>query len=513
MPLRKQSERSAKSRSTAWADKSQRNYSKLVFWSVLAGLFGLALIWSVSRDQSPSITLDLSQGVTPVIEEINSSTSLRQLREVRDEASALLQNADFLQLRPLLEVVDSATSRLEGLERSPEKRTACLLAQLNALTDLDRLALGSSGELQWHQRRLMRIGNERTRDPAPPVRRAARRCQLLAFQLQLQESQRPLPDLESFSKLLADVVNENQGDLELLTLIEGVWQRSPTSPEYLPQLEQLTNLIQEQLQSSQDPATANRIKGLGERYWMVAWKLREKTEQAVLEQDQSKLAELQRAALQLLGSNPTNDGISVALKLAAALEGNGMFEAAKEIQAACQQLTATQATPEELAECHRLAEESLQRIELIGQSPALQLDTLRTNPVSDSELASNSPDEEAPAGTVILQFFGSGEELETLETFCRNLQALRPKGYRLLLVPCDLPPEEVDRLLLVDNLYRFETVTPSAAQALQRSLHQSATPRTMVFKTGKLVFSGLPNRRLYLELEQEAFTKPNDRNQ
>lgn len=506
MSLLKRTKRHDNRKPAAWAKTNNRNYSRLVFWLVLLGLIAFALIWSVSRDRAPVIALKLSDDFTPVIAQVNASSSLRQLRTVRDDASELLQTAGKTEIRPLLEVVDAATTRLAVLERNPEKQKASRLAQLDAFTELDRIKQGSQGELLWHRERFSKLAAERVSDPELEVRRAARRCQLLATQLQLNETRSPLEDLQSFDELIRSIVSEHPGDQELLALIEQVWERSPATPEHLPQLEQLTRVIEERFLSSNHPETIDRGKGLGERYWMVAWKLREKTEQAVLEQDATKLEELQRAALQLLRSNPTNEGIGVAQRLAAALEGNGMLEAATEILNTCRQLSATRASPRELAECHRLAEESLQRIQLIGQSFELELETLEATP-ERSSLTSGSSGQPPAYHTVILQFFGSGEELTALETFCGNLKALGPKGYRLVLVPCNLKPDEVDRLLLAEGQYRFETLTAEAVTSVQQALHQTATPRTIIIKNGKLSFSGLPNRRLYLDLEREAFTE------
>lgn len=502
--------RSRKSGADDFSTEPKQAITLPTFFLIVLGLLAAAGVWSVSRNRTGPIVIDLVDNGSGTIADVQRSNSWNRLSEAATEVRSRLEGKSPRDAWSLLQVLEAIAIRQAEVGTTEEQRTT---AMANRLLALQGLAAADSDRESLLQRtaELSTLSTRYKDDPSDELSRQAFRCAFVASQLTLRDGVADEEDSQRLVLLIPSWISQAAKrfpeDVEITRSIGDLLGSYPNVTERDAQVKTIVEAIEAAYRSSANPQIVEWANTLAVKQFFEEFGVVRQLADTLLG-DTSRLDQLQATAERLLASQPTPVALQTALELAQFLEG---FEQPDRARKVLEQLVALEPTVsadsassigKTRASISSDAQRMLARQDLFGQSPELALQ------LADGTTCSR---EEVAESVIFLMFYRTANDLESCADQLGVLLRLQAQGLRLFLVGPQLSAEDRNQLSFAIFKRAADAglpwVAPDQHQELQETFKVTYTPFPVILDRGEVVSLGTPVNRGLIWLEKRLFDK------
>lgn len=502
--------RSGKSGAEEFSTKSKQAITLPTFFLIVLGLLAAAGIWSVSRNRTGPIVIDLVDNGSATIADVKRSKSWSRLEEAAAELRSRLEGKTPKEVWSLLQILEAVAIRQTEVASTEEQRATAMANRLMALQGLAAADPDRESLLQ-RTAELSTLSTRHKDDPSDDLSRQAFRSAFVASQLTLRDGVADEEDSQRLVLLIPSWISQAAKrfpeDVEITRAIGDLLGGYPGVTERDTQVKTIVEAIETAYRGSPNPKIAEWANMLAVKQFFEEFGVVRQLADTLLG-DTSRLDQLQATAERLLASQPTPVALQTALELAQFLEG---FEQPDRARKVLEQLVAlepavtadgTSATGVNGVSISSDAQRMLARQDLFGQSPDLELQ------LADGSTCSR---EQVVESVVMLMFYRTADDLQSLADQLGVLYRLQAQGLRLFLVGPQL--SEKDRGQLAIAMFKgtaspgLPWIAPPQSEELAETFRVTYTPFPVILDRGRVVSLGTPVNRGLIWLEKRLFDK------
>jgi hypothetical protein len=480
------------------------------FLLIVFGLLAAAGIWSVSRNRTGPIVIDLVDNGSATIADVNRSKSWSRLEEAATELRSRLEGKSPQEAWSLLQILEAVALRQAQLATSEAQQTSALANRLQALQGLSAADQDRESLLQ-RTAELSTLSTRHKDDPNDELSRQAFRSAFVASQLTLRDGVADEEDSQRLALLLPSWISQAAKrfpeDVEITRAIGDLLGSYPVVSERDAQVKSIVEAIEASYRESPNPQIANWANMLAVKQFFEEFGVVKQLADTLLG-DMSRLDQLQQTAERLLASQSTPVALQTALELAQFLEG---FEQPDRARKVLEQLVALEPatsvdagddSDKQRESAFVAARRTLARQSLFGQTPELTLKLADGKTCAQEELAQS---------VVVLLFYRTVDDLQSLADQLGVFHRLQAQGLRLFLVGPKLSDEDRGRLSVAISeratALSLPWLEPAQSAELLETFQVTYTPFPVILDQGKVVSLGTPVNRGLIWLEKRLFDK------
>ncbi len=474
------------------------------FILIVLVLLASAGIWSVTRNRTGPIVIDLVDNGSATIAAAQRSNSWNRLDEAAQEVRSRLEGKKPAESMSLLQILEAIADRQTKLAESDRQKTTALA---NRLLALQGLAAGETDRELMLQRtaELSTLSTRYKNDPDDDLARQALRCAFVASQLTLRDGVADEEDSHRLVLLITawirDAAERFPTDVSLTRAIGDLLNSYPAVSEREAHMKAYIEAVQIGYGRSQVSEISEWANYLAVKQFFDEFGVVRQLADTLLG-DASRLQSLQDAAEKLLTTQLSPVSVQTSLELAQFLEGVDQPSRAQSVLEKLLALDLSSLPEERREKLISTATRMQQRLALYGEAIELKLQ-LDSGPLVEPEQLANS--------VVLLLFYETLEDLEKNADRLGVLQRLKPQGLEFFLLGPELA--EADQARLLNAVFRNDAnqqlpfVTPSQSAEMKERFWITYTPFPVILDQGKVVSQGTPLTRGLLWLEKRLFEK------